>query len=473
MRLQPSIVVAGRGEPSPRSDHDRSDSYSSEASDNLYDYLSTRPSSSSSQQPQLHIQSTPCQHDPASISTVDPSAAASHSPSPYSTTPSDRASSSAFSSLPWARQSTSSVEDQLFDQALYDLDAEGDDETGPAPFEPSIVGRTRTKSKMPLFSSFAAMLAPSSTSSNSTPIPASPDMCFCGKPADVEEDSIYCSVECGRRDSMSALCGGAEQVASGAVEGSSSSTHSRSSASSIASSSHYRRVGIEESRREKERQKEKDRERARDKARLGAWRFGGGGSSSSTSPSIASPSPTPSYTSTTSHSSSRRQSRALGPRSESTSSHASVPSLSSSVASYATSESSLSSSLSSPPSPYFPSTPPSSSSAQLFPVSPQPTLCPPSNEDIYNNYLGNLTPTLASLSPPASPFKKLSMGAGSSEPGVVGLGYILDEESDRVTSGIGWGGHQLKERVKGRMPKGHQKGKLSFEDVVGIMGSKC
>lgn len=253
-------------------------------------------------------------------------------------------------------------------------------------------------------------------------------------------DSIYCSVKCARKDAINALCGVDEDT------------------TSTSGGSHYRRV---EFKREEDRTREEEREKARGRSRMGTWRFGAGSSSPSVGPT--------SYTST--------PTRVLPPRydsrSESSSSHASIPSLSSSIASYETSDSSLAGP-SSPLAPsFFPSTPPPSSYF-LLASSPQPTLCPHiSNEDIYASYL-TATPTLCGTASPApsSPFKSLSLGGNVNFDGGIGPGYASEEERDRVGSGIGYAGQELKERVKERMPKhGHHKAKLSFENVVAIMNS--
>ncbi|TNY17328.1 Proteophosphoglycan ppg4 [Rhodotorula diobovata] len=93
------------------------------------------------------------------------------------------------------------------------------------------------------------------------------DRCFCG--GEPEEDSIYCSRPCAQADALNALCGtssSAEEVAS------SSDAASMRSGSSVGSGSggidsHYRRVEREEMRRAKERERAQRKQEKERKAR--------------------------------------------------------------------------------------------------------------------------------------------------------------------------------------------------------------
>ena len=398
----------------PRSHYDWPESPSAQASASAGGYDHAEP---------LSFPQPPVRHDlsstPAPSASLPSGAFAEDRLFPDSGSPRLYTPEASTSAQPWTQHSTPwRLSHEPNDAGAHDPDHD----------PPTLLTELFGKPTMPLFSTLAAMLSPISAYTPQQ-LPASPDRCFCGAAAD--EDSIYCGAVCGRKDAMQALC----------AEGDSKSA---------ASGSHYRRVEIEEAKREKERERARERDKSGATSRMGTWRFGAGaGASPAPSPS---PSPTPSFQSSTS---SERLSRTPSPRaasrSESTSSHASVPSLSnSSVASYATSDDS---SLSSPTSPhFFPSTPPQSHGFL-------------GAADIYDSYLATPTPRANASTLPTSPFKKLALGPQ--------LGYGLEEERDEVASGIGYGGQQLKERVKGRMARGqgHQKGKLSFEDVVGIMNA--
>ncbi|KAL8280460.1 hypothetical protein RQP46_007108 [Phenoliferia psychrophenolica] len=403
----------------PRSNHNQSNSSTAEASKLGFKNNHSTPSSSS---PSRHIPTATPSASSLSGFADDRLFPAGGSPRLYK----PEASTSAH---PWIHDASEGLLPPLLHPSPSDRD---DSRSQDLP--------AFATSTMPLFSSLAAMLS-SASEITPQPPPASPDRCFCGEPAD--EDSIYCSSACGRKDAMQALC----------AEGDSKSH---------ASGSHYRRVELEENKREKERQRAKAREK-RDRqtasARMGTWRFGAGAATDSRSP--PSPSPTPSYQSSTS---SRRRSRDPSERSDSVNSH--VPSLSSdsssSVVSYADSESSLSSPTSAS---FIPSTPPQHSHKH-FPPSPHSTLC--GEIDIYDSYLGTATPIArAQPSPdPSSPFKTFTLGGRSPQ-------FGSEEERDFVEHGIGFGGQQLKARIQSRTPRthGHQKAKLSFDDVVGIMGN--
>lgn len=335
------------------------------------------------------------------------------------------------------------------------LDSDSEDERFAADEDdaPSRVPSSAPQPTMPLFTSLAALLAPGASSP-----PLSLDHCFCGKLAD--DDSIYCSVACGRSDAMQALCG---------------DENAPKSKRTSSGASHYRRVGQAEAKREQERQKEKDREKEQAASRMGAWRFNSSSAVGSTSMKKK-PSTSSSHSNLTPLPSSLRRrtppSRAVSPaemeRSDSRSTtgtgHSSVPSLSSSsVASHSTCDSELPS----PSSPYFPSTPNAAAEClspflHFDPASPQPTIC--ATEDIYRTYL-TLTPTAGCASTPN--FARLSLGGEGEDNFGLGLGYVT-EERDHV--GNGMEGQELKERVKSKMPaRGHQRQKLSFDDICHIL----
>ncbi|GAA5872592.1 hypothetical protein JCM1840_004848 [Sporobolomyces johnsonii] len=322
------------------------------------------------------------------------------------------------------------------------------------------------------------------------------DRCFCGK--DAEEDSIYCSRACAQTDALNALCGG-----SSAEDGSASDGASLRSGSSGGNTveSHYRRVEREEVRREKERQARAARERAakkrgsdasstsaKDRQRGGLWRSNvdvssvktSSGSSSTTS-SLAAPTRLPPP-----RTSSRR-----------------TPSLSSSA-------STCSSAAPSPLTPSFPSDSHLDPSMPFIVEPPERPTTPlghspasPEVSDIYAAYLTatplasdklrtptqeRSTPRSGPTLPPTDDDSPTARGCDLS---AVGLRMLQlcgsparssghgeeDEARDRLesltTTEGGWGGREIKERMarKGSTARGHTKGKLSFEDVVGILGA--
>ena len=85
-----------------------------------------------------------------------------------------------------------------------------------------------------------------------------------------------------------------------------------------------------------------------------------------------------------------------------------------------------------------------------------------STEDIYASYLAS--------TPKASDNTRSQRYSSATEL-YDAHDFLASEERDRVSSGVDWAGHQLKERFKEKMPKTHQRQKLSFDDVVGIMNA--
>ncbi|GAA5982757.1 hypothetical protein JCM11641_007778 [Rhodosporidiobolus odoratus] len=351
------------------------------------------------------------------------------------------------------------------------------------------------------------------------------DKCFCGK--DPEEDSIYCSRICARADALNALCAGS----SGAEDSSDAASLQSGSADSSGRPSsggetHYRRVEQEEARKEQERQARlsKDRREAkrnaarssgdsgkkvqgslwRNNVKVASLRVGSGETQQASTSYVPTPGLAPPP-----RTSSRR-----------------TPSLTSSVSSLSTG---VSSAVPSPLSPAFPPNahatspfivePPSPLDASFTPHSPPFRPCtpnPPSHlapsdvGDIHAPYLTatplaneklrtpTQVPTSASSSPSTltprgrtngttpeddSPTQR---GASASLVGRSVLDMCIEydeaelvaaESRDRVTEEGGWGAaQQMHERMQRRAPRsgsahGHQKGKLSFEDVVGILGA--
>ncbi|GAA6034774.1 hypothetical protein JCM8097_001163 [Rhodosporidiobolus ruineniae] len=342
------------------------------------------------------------------------------------------------------------------------------------------------------------------------------ERCFCGKPA--EEESIYCSRLCAQTDALTALCGG-----SSGAEDSSDGVSLRSGSSGggavSGAESHYRRVEREEARRERERtaRQHKERQAARRRGDFGS------GSSAGSGKKVAGSL----WRNEADVSSARGSGSSTGrvqppPRTSSRR----TPSLTSSLSSLSTGPSSA---IPSPLSPAFPRTahppspfivePPSptTDSSSSYPTPPSPPLrpCTPNTQlhpthhevgDIYASYLAATplaseklrTPTQfgssssfspSTLTPRARAGLALSVADDSptrrgSSAASVGLrmlelcaddedGEELEEVADRVggTEEAGWG--VMKERMARRGPGayGHQKGKLSFEDVVGILGA--
>lgn len=265
--------------------------------------------------------------------------------------------------------------------------------------------------------------------------------CFCGNQP--EEDSIYCSRTCAQADALQALNGGG-----GLAEGAGDADSVRSGSTGT-SSSHYRRVEREE---RAVREEEARRKREEAKERTGQWTSRLGGRSS--------------------NGSNKMSTRPLPPRTSSKrapKSNSSTPSLTSSLSSATSSSSSA-----------FSATEEHRTHPHLFidaPSSPSPQPSPSGIDAEATPRAGFARSTsrraltddeygVAPAPPPSS----------SSQ---VGLGYMSmmlaseeeDEEEDRVGSwGGGQRGKELKERVvRGR--GGHKRGKLSFDDVMGIMSS--
>ncbi|GAA6052929.1 hypothetical protein NBRC10513_006930 [Rhodotorula toruloides] len=363
-------------------------------------------------------------------------------------------------------------------------------------------------------------LLASIAASPSTPL----DRCFCGNEA--EEDSIYCGRACAQADALNALCGGGSGAGSSAGEEGAASSSSSSDGASLrsgtsgglpesGSESHYRRVEREAERRAKERERQARREKKAGR-KLGrseaAARLEGRAHAEQEEEERVRPPP-------------RTTSRPL-PERTSSRTGTGTPSLSSSVSSLA------SSAQPSPISPCFPSTavgpsspfivePTSSSSAfepPLRPCTPNPPHLPNAN-DIYSSYLTATplasdklrTPTQLSrgagtgstLVTPRATFPRTPgaeddeeeeesptqrCGAGGAEGvGLRMLELCADdeeevEERDQVSPNPdegGWGAQEMRERMWARSGSarssasgyGHTKGKLSFEDVVGILGA--
>lgn len=286
--------------------------------------------------------------------------------------------------------------------------------------------------------------------------------CFCGSRA--EEDSIYCSVVCGRLDAMKMLCAG-EVESEDKIHG-----------GGTRSESHYRRLGVFElqklgNHREEAALKAKEKTR-----RVGAWRYMSSNSSQSSgsSPSTSSrgspipspikanfsPSPLPSTSSRPSPSADSIMPLSRYPLIRTLSNattHSSVPSLSSSIASYSTS----SSTRSSPISPSFPSTAhtgrsPFYTSQHFFDDQEDEEA-----EEIYDSY-HNTEP--------------LSLGMGSKE--IQSSRYAFEssgndegreeELRDRVCS-IRLGAKTPRERMHGGINATKHRPKLSIDDLIGIM----
>ncbi|GAA5848021.1 hypothetical protein JCM5353_002886 [Sporobolomyces roseus] len=354
---------------------------------------------------------------------------------------------------------------------------------------------------------FAALLAS---------LPPSLDTCFCGQA--VEEESIYCSRRCAQEDALNALCG-----SSGAEDSDRASLVSGSSGSTSQSGeSHYRRVEREEVRREKERQAKIARERsaARRKAREGASVSSTGSSGSKKGSLWRSNVDVGSLKTSSSSSSCSRSSR-----------RAETPSLSSSISSLSSTSSPISPSF--PPAAVSSQSLSHPNPTILAPTEPpRPTTpSPPSHlqemNDIYSSYLTSTplapsseskhlrTPTqhfgINSNSTPRStyphtPFDEdedeesptgraarlraeqqgMPANCGVSDVGMRMLQLcssypsspsddLLSESLDHVQTeapSLGWGHRDMQERMNRKQPRsGHTKGKLSFEDVVGILGA--
>ncbi|GAA5994299.1 hypothetical protein JCM5350_003608 [Sporobolomyces pararoseus] len=349
-------------------------------------------------------------------------------------------------------------------------------------------------------------------------LPPSLDKCFCGQ--EVEEDSIYCSRLCAQEDALNALCG----ASSGAEDSDRASLVSGSSGSAASQSgeSHYRRVEREEVRREKERQAKLARERAvaRRRAREGESVSSAGSSGSKKGSLWRS---NVDVGSVKTHSTSTSSNHRAG-----------TPSLSSSISSLASTSSASSPISPSFPPPRSTSHQVPQISPPVILAPPRPTTpSPPSPlrdvSDIYSSYLATtpLAPSIASDSKllrtprqndstprsayPQTPYDddddqeedleddsptgraaKLRLqqqpGCGVSDVGLRMLQLcssypsspsedLLSESLDQVQTGtpsLGWGHREMQERMnkkQGRNGAGHTKGKLSFEDVVGILGA--
>lgn len=384
------------------------------------------------------------------------------------------------------RSSTSSDVYPLADRASYDSYASSRSSlpsSPPAYLFPSTprtpgtptFSTPKAGTTMPLFSSFKSPVASTST------LPK----CFCG--AEADEDSIYCSVVCGRKDAMLALCG---PSGSAAAAGGRESTVSiigsglreeRKSRGRVLGTSHYRRVERAEAEREQAAERLVEASREAEERRVKAWRYE---RSDAGAPSPRSSTSSGSHTSISS--SRRAPSSLLTPTSSythrSTPSHSSVPSLSSSLSSSHASYSTYSPSPS-PTSPSFPPTPTSpyySHKEDAILNSPHLTIHPSrdSTDEIYNTYLDS-TPTLPRQTVIRSRYST-DDGSPSMEEGGKSIGQryrnlAMGEERDRVP-GMGWGGESMKERgTRGRGGHaghtGHTRGQLSFDDVVRIMNA--
>lgn len=361
----------------------------------------------------------------------------------------------------------------------------------------------------PLFSTLAAMVSGGDSSRSSSPYvdsSASGQSCFCGNLA--EEDSIYCSVTCGRKDALQALCAGTdneteeeeedEDSTAEILRSTTSSSYSGSGRGSGSGGrpdyqrggrSHYRRVELAEKERERQREKEREETKAEDVRRMARWTYSKQDHSrtpSSASSTGSAPQPPPKTLRRRSPPPSASSIRSMVSESSSNShmTHSSVPSLSnSSVASYATTASSFHSHYYPPAAPYFsPSTSLEPLCGQSLPVTPQPSALGISHSDS--------TPKIGkSVSPFPSRYSQddqfyyergedddmegLAYLNGSEED-ASGNGGRREEELDRVETELGWIGRKLHDRealavAQGRSPMGHERGKLSFDDVVGIL----
>ncbi|GAA5942468.1 uncharacterized protein JCM15063_006258 [Sporobolomyces koalae] len=345
-------------------------------------------------------------------------------------------------------------------------------------------------------------------------LPPTLDRCFCGKEA--EEDSIYCSRVCAQEDALNALCG----ASSGAEDSDRASLLSGSSGSAASQSgeSHYRRVEREEVRREKERQANLARERAvaRRRAREGESISSAGSTGSKKGSLWRTKADVGAHKASSSYSSSKR---------------AETPSLSSSVSSISSVPSPVSASFptSTPqlvtPVILAPGDPPR-------PSTPSPPL---EMSDIYSSYLATTPLALSSdskllrtptqqygVSSPSTPRSNYPQNPSAYNDDLeeeddsptgraarmrskqqqqqqqqavsdVGLRMLqlcssypsspsddlLSESLDCVqleTPSLGWGHREMQERMNRKQGRngvgaGHTKGKLSFEDVVGILGA--
>ncbi|GAA5914124.1 uncharacterized protein JCM6883_005891 [Sporobolomyces salmoneus] len=351
-------------------------------------------------------------------------------------------------------------------------------------------------------------------------LPPSLDKCFCGK--DVEEDSIYCSRLCAQEDALNALCG----ASSGAEDSDRASLVSGSSGSAASQSgeSHYRRVEREEVRREKERQAKLARERAvaRRRAREGESVSSAGSTGSAAKKgSLWRNNVDVGSVKTASTSSSNRV--GTPSLSSSVSSIASTSSTSSPISpSFPRSIPQHHPDLAHLPTPVILAPPPR-------PTTPSPPSPLRDVSDIYSSYLAT-TPLAASESKflrtprqndgstprsayPQTPYdddeeddsptgraarlraqqQQSQQSSGACGVSDVGLRMLelcssypsspsedfLSESLDHVNPGtpsLGWGHREMQERMTRKQGKtggssGHTKGKLSFEDVVGILGN--
>ncbi|BGP20305.1 hypothetical protein JCM10213_002066 [Rhodosporidiobolus nylandii] len=339
------------------------------------------------------------------------------------------------------------------------------------------------------------------------------DRCFCGN--EPEEDSIYCSRACAQTDALNALCGG-----SSGAEDSSDAASLRSGSSGGALSggeTHYRRHRREEARKEAEREAMQSKQR-----REAARRRGGLGSGSSAGSGKKVPGSLWRNDADVSSTRVGSSSSAINPPPRTSSRR--TPSLSSSISSLPSSA---------VPSPLTPAFPPHAHSQAPFVVEPpspahdasfhtappSPPLRPctpnpphhlvPDMSDIYASYLAATplaseklrTPTQFGSSSSSSPStltprgrlplpsgveddSPTRSGGGTGSTAAVGLRMLElcgdegDEEEERDAlpeepQEGGWGARQMKERMRARAPGayGHQKSKLSFDDVVGILGA--
>ncbi|GAA6054674.1 hypothetical protein JCM3770_006381 [Rhodotorula araucariae] len=346
------------------------------------------------------------------------------------------------------------------------------------------------------------------------------DRCFCG--AEPEEDSIYCSRACAQADALNALCGTSSGAEDAASSSDAASLRSGSSGGSGGIDSHYRRVEREETRRAKERERALRREEKERKARAAEreraeaddarrapgslWRSEGD-VCTARRPSQERVAPPPRTSSRrtpslSSSASSLPSSAAPSPISPSFPHHAGYPP-SSSV------PDTFSPFIVEPPTPASLSFPSHSHALNIVaeepslaprPCTPNPKLLPAAHGaldagDIYSSYLlatpqaGDKlrTPTQhpsdgsadASHSTPRAAFPHTPGGADDDDDesptqrgaGAAGIGLRMlemcgsDDEGDDEVPPLRAGGH----RRAAPLGSGHTKGKLSFDDVVGIL----
>ncbi|SGY83976.1 BQ5605_C009g05667 [Microbotryum silenes-dioicae] len=334
------------------------------------------------------------------------------------------------------------------------------------------------------------------------------DLCFCGRVA--EEDSIYCGRECSRADALNALCGGQEgepttplSAKHEAVATPIMGSRPTSFGSSDGVVSHYRR--------------RVERKRAEERISQELWQSRNNSRTNlHSNPSVSSPrrlsgSSVASSASTSSSTGFKRSPRDLSqrkpvPTRDSTgSTQSKAPSLSSSLASPA------SSCCSTRNHSYAKTAEPASPRSYQQPkiIFPSPTRILPTrsvvratgltsnralstnfDEDLFASSL-DATPTLATIHGRRAPLSDEEYGVPSLNRhssdslmdaaygyGSVGLMMLQsdededDDDEDDVVAGLS-SGQKLKARVRAQMvPRpGHTRGKLSFDDVLNLLGS--